>query len=775
MKRIIIAIALSIAAGCVNAVPANPGVVKVKTADGSIVCARIVGDEYWHCVADLSGNILAENGDGLYEAGSTNLRDIDVKAKMMEGRRSSPQARKPMDASAFTRGIVILAGFSDKPFRKTNAAFDELLNDDEGNCNTENGSAKQYFKNSSFGKFVPQFDVYGPYTLPNTCAYYGKNYGGSGSDQNATQMIVDAVAAYIAERGEDALRQYDCDGDGYVDNIFVFYAGHGENAGGGANCIWPHRSFVYSSWVDGRTTYGGVTLGDYACSCELQGPSGSTMSGIGPFCHEFSHVLGLPDLYDTYYSGHRTCSDWDVMDAGNYLNNEHTPPSYSSYERFYMGWLTPELLSVPDNVTLEGLNSSNTAKIITSTESHNMNGEYPDPEEFFMLEVRDGKGWDKYLPGHGMLITKVNYDYEKWVYNTVNNYANDLGVDIIEAGGVKGYNATSSDVFPGTDDVTQYTPYSGQAITEIGYNRDFVCFKYKGGRNVFKVEFDGMGYGTPSVVETAETAEDGGVELTAVGDVRNGYVFVGWSESSSAEEADAGVAGERYYPERDIRLFAVYSNNGVIVPTERDCETESFDNCTGQYRIDERMDRYTDMAGWYGEAVKCNNGSVKMGSNDERGVLVSPRLHLSGDMTLEVTCKALMNTTLIVTAENGKADSAAIGMDFETVTLTLDAVPIDSRLRFISDANIFFVDNVEFCGAKKSPVGEVEDEQYILVREKDGIMVGGLKGGEAVTVFDMLGRMVGEGTAEGGKMTFKVGKGLFIVRIIDRGKTTVIK
>ncbi len=768
-------LALSLTLLSVNAVPAKPGVVKVKMANGNMVDATIVGDEYWHCMVDEAGDVITENDNGLYEKSNVSLRDIDVRAKMMAARRSRPAARKPMNTSAFTRGIVILVSFSDKTFSKTRASFDSMLNDTTGDVNQERGSAKQYFMNSSFGAFVPQFDVYGPYTLDGNCAYYGRNDGGSGSDSRPGQMVVDAVAAYIEQYGENALRQYDCDGDGYVDNIFVFYAGHGENAGGGANCIWPHRSYIYPGWVDGRTNYGGVELGDYACSCELQGPSGSTMSGIGPFCHEFSHVLGLPDMYDTWYSGHRTCGDWDVMDAGNYLNGEHTPPAYSSYERFYLGWLTPEILRESDNVTLEALNGSNTAKIITSTCNHNLNGGNPNPEEFFMLEVRNDKGWDSYLPGHGMLITKVRYDYYKWAYNEVNNDASDMGVDIIEAAGVRGYTSSDSDPFPGSQNVTSYTPYDGQPITDIMFNRDNVTFKYKGGREKFNVSFDGMGHGTPAVDDIMESVKNEGVILPAVQNVDGDYTFEGWSESSSASVADAGNTGERYYPDTDIRLFAVYRHNGEIEPTETGCITETFDKCNGRYDIGDRMDRYTDLPGWYGQSVQTTTGAVVVGSNSVKGRLVSPRLHLSGDMTVEVTCKALADTYMMVSSENGNVDTAVIGMEYQTYTFEVGAVPMDSRLTFSCDENIFYIDSVEFCGAKKSPVEDVVEGQYLLVRSMDGVIVAGLNGGEHVRLLDVLGRVVDERVAEREEISFIVGKGLYMVQIIDGKNVTVLK
>lgn len=772
MKKSLITLMMALVVIVLHAVPAKPGRVKVKIADGSKVEASIIGDEYWHIVADEEGKILTEREDGLYERSNVSLSSIDVKRQMRIARQGKTVIRKPMGASAFVRGIVILVSFSDKAFTKSRASFDNMLNKDSQNRNTATGSARDYFANSSFGAFVPHFDVYGPYTLPKNCSYYGGNSGGI--DIHAGQMVVDAVAEYINENGENALQQYDCDGDGYVDNVFIFYAGHGENAGGGANCIWPHRSYVYPGWVSGRTTYGGVQLGEYACTCELQGASGSTMSGIGPFCHEFSHVLGLPDLYDTEYSGHKTCSTWDVMDAGNYLNSEHTPPAYSSYERFYLGWLTPEILSEPDNVTLEGLNASNQAKIITATERHNLDGGNPNPDEFFLLEVRNGIGWDKYLPGRGVLITKVKYDYYTWLSNEVNNDASDMGVDIIEAGGSTAYLAQSSDPFPGTDHVNSYTPYSGQELTEIVYISDNATFKYKGGRTIFKVRFDGMEHAVPLEEELMETSEGSGVILPDVLVLDEDYTFEGWSISASASTVSAGDAGEIFYPEDDTRLFAVFKHNGILEPTERGCETETFNNCKGQYTIS-NFDKYTDMQGWYGEVASTSNGAIKTGNNDNFGFLISPRLHVSGDVKVEVVCKALMNAQLIVTAANGNSDSVSIGTEYQTVTLNIGAVPMDSRLTFSSTAKIFFMDSVEFCGARKSPVENVEVSDYVLFRENGIITVAGLRGGERVRLVDMLGRVLCEKTAQEEQIRFETGVRMYMVQVFDREKVITLK
>ena len=139
---------------------------------------------------------------------------------------------------------------------------------------------------------------------------------------------------------------------------------------------------MYNGNSTGSRVFDGKILYDYACSSELKGNSGSNMCGIGTFCHEFSHVLGLPDLYDTEYSGHNTLGSWDIMDYGGYSNNGRTPPSFSSYERFYLGWLTPTILNSAANITIDELQSSNQAYLVSSTGTHNLDGASPNPNSF---------------------------------------------------------------------------------------------------------------------------------------------------------------------------------------------------------------------------------------------------------------------------------------------------------------------------------------------------------------------------------------------------------
>ncbi len=476
----------------IQAVPAYNQPITINQADGSTLTIRLHGDEFFHYRTSLDGYLVQEHADGLYYYASfdaagkltaervqakeiaerttadqqflRNLQTADAYLDLIETlnqeRRQTKQkapsalsAQQNYPLSGNPRSLVILVNFTDRSFAIPNPqqAFSDLLNQQGYSANGATGSAKDYFRDNSAGAFNPVFDVVGPYDLPNNMTFYGGN-DKDGDDKNPRQMVIDACNLASADGVNFA--QYDTDNDGFIDNVFIYYAGYNEAEGGAANTIWPHRWSLpnYLTKIDGKVLF------DYACTSELRGYYGTNMCGIGTFVHEFSHVLGLPDFYPTDGSNHHTLSDWDVMDAGPYLNQGRTPPAYSAYERFFLGWLTPTLLDAPQDVVLDTLLSANQAYLISSTHTHNLKGNQPNPTEFFLLENRQQAGWDAFLPGHGMLITRVFYNANNWIYNTVNNQAAAMGVDIIEADSKANTTSFAGDPFPGTSNVTTFYP-----------------------------------------------------------------------------------------------------------------------------------------------------------------------------------------------------------------------------------------------------------------------------------------------------------------------------
>ena len=316
----------------------------------------------------------------------------------------------------------------------------------------------------------------GPYTVSQNYSYYGAN-DYNGDDKYPDKMIQEACKLANADGADFTL--YDNDNDGKVDFVYVIYAGYGEADGGAANTIWPHNYAL--SYTNAIITLDDKKIDNYACSNEIQYAS-DMYNGIGTFCHEFSHVMGLPDLYCTSqsYSSPHTLMEWDILDYGPYNNDGNTPPAYSAYERFFCGWITPRVMTDPENVSLVNLNTSKEALLLCSGDKHNLVGYNPNPTTFYLLENRQKEGWDAYLPGKGMLITKIQYSSSKWENNTVNNSSRAMGVDILEATSNTTSTAKATDAFPAG--ATEWTDFSGHEVTDITLGSDGVIrFLYRGG------------------------------------------------------------------------------------------------------------------------------------------------------------------------------------------------------------------------------------------------------------------------------------------------------
>lgn len=490
MKKIGLIAVLCVIINTLWAVPARKGGFVVSQPDGSELTVYQHGDEYFHWLTNKQGEWISMDAEGYYRV-TEALSAEQITAKRQAAPRRAEYKATPLNIA--TRGLIILVNFKDAAFTTSKAEMDSMLT---GKNYTRNytykysgrtytveseGSAWKYFYDASNGQYDPQFDVVGPVTVSQNMAYYGGN--NSYGDKNPEAMIIEACK--LVDDSVD-FSLYDNDNDGIADFVYVIYAGYGEADGGAANTIWPHQYYIYQYLnLDDTKIY------RYACSNEMDNYT-KHHTGIGTFCHEFSHVLGLPDLYETDMDNlhdQKTLGQWSILDYGPYNNDGNTPPSYSAYERFFMGWLTPRLITEPENVVLEDLKNNNEALLISSTDEHNLIGNDPNPTTFYLLENRQQTGWDQYLPGHGLMLTKIQYNYNKWYNNTVNNTATKMGVDLIEADGKapqyddyrpsNGYMGKAKDLFPAG--ANAYTLITDHAIEEITEENGVIAFKYKGG------------------------------------------------------------------------------------------------------------------------------------------------------------------------------------------------------------------------------------------------------------------------------------------------------
>lgn len=473
-------------------VPAKPGVLIYRQPSGDSVKVFLSGDEYSHRYTTVDGYPLVENNGTLFfatfgdsgncVASKFTATDVDKRTSLCQSFlklqdfefiseiQKNEMFRKRTDAvknssrknSSFglfpdseypklgrTKVIVILAEYPDKKFQESynpRDYFERMLNAFEFNDYNATGSVRNYFMENSRGKFLPHFDLYGPVELPKPSYFYGMN-GVDGNDINAAKMIVDACA--LIDNQTD-FGQYDVDNDGIIDNVFVYYAGRGEASGGGPFTIWPHSWNIREAYEE-PILFDGKILGKYACSNEWEG---NRPDGIGTFVHEFSHVLGLPDLYATTYSDAFTPGNWSVMDSGSYNNNGCTPPMYSSFERYSLGWSEAKTLCGKSSVQMSDMSASDGYIIKTANEN-----------EMYFIENRQNYGWDRYIPGHGMLLWHVNYSPDMWAQNIVNDNSSIQYVDLIEAYPVLDNNVRNAHSFPGSHNITALSVQTHPAVS----------------------------------------------------------------------------------------------------------------------------------------------------------------------------------------------------------------------------------------------------------------------------------------------------------------------
>ncbi len=438
----ILAILLSFSA---NAGPARKGIIQLSQPDGTTFSARLRGDEFMKIYTTEAGNAVIQEKDGWwcyagYDAqgmkfssgcrvGTSAPADILSMSRNIPFEKLASRAgikrkafrhegepvmkrvmkRKAADTKGQTgpitkHGIIILAQFKDQKFTYTREDFVRMLTQNGYNSNGATGSAKEYFDAQFNGRFEFAFDVSPVVTLPGNTAYYGAN-DENDNDNAPAQMIIDAC-----EKADDEIdfSIYDDDGDGEVDNVFVFFAGGDEADGAGEDKIWSHAWYVFDGAGE-ILVLDGKKINRYACTSELSRRYTTmtnfrdVLAGIGTFCHEYFHTFDIPDMYDTDYegSGGMTAGLWaftSLMDAGNQNNYGNTPPNLNAIERELLGISEPVMIESNGGYTLEPIHQSG--------RYYRLNTDHED--EYYLFECRSEDGWDKHIGGKGMLVYHID-------------------------------------------------------------------------------------------------------------------------------------------------------------------------------------------------------------------------------------------------------------------------------------------------------------------------------------------------------------------------------
>ncbi|HMI32348.1 MAG TPA: M6 family metalloprotease domain-containing protein, partial [Candidatus Limnocylindrales bacterium] len=317
------------------------------------------------------------------------------------------------------------------------------------------GSVRDYYREASRNLFDIDGVVTRWYTAPHPYSYYADGQFGFGDPpHNAQQMAFDAVV--LADQDLD-FRQFDSDGpdqtpnsgddDGFVDGIFVVHAGPGAEETASGDDIYSHKfnlDAVYSSGDIGVS--GAIKVSAYTTEPEKWAglaphTSPNLIMSIGTFCHEYGHVLGLPDLYDT--SGSPTATEgvgeWDLMGSGNFTHAPGeslgtSPAHFSAWSKVTLGWITPTVLFADQTgVTVAPVESGGPVYQLWT--------DGDDIGEYFLIENRQPIGFDRGLvrrsveiegiQAHGLLVYHIDESAPD------NNNPARKRVDVVEAGGAE--------------------------------------------------------------------------------------------------------------------------------------------------------------------------------------------------------------------------------------------------------------------------------------------------------------------------------------------------
>lgn len=497
--------------------PAKPGYIKYRQPDGTTIQIMRHGDERASWTTDSRGQVIRKEADGFFRevSGMTPERAVRMasvrRRALQEMQKSVPAPSRAPIAFGQKHFLLILVEFSDLAFTidDPRQTISDMLNQNGYSQHGATGSARDYYYDNSHGQFEPVFDVVGPVKLEKDKAYYGHDEG-ENIDINAAEAIRDAC---ILADDEVDFSNYDLDNDGYVDLVYVVYAGFGEADSADDDAIWPHQWYLTSAGIS--LDQDGKNIDRYACGSELMGDG--NMDSIGTICHEFGHCIGLPDFYDADYEANGLAAGlfyYSLMCSGSYVNNGWTPPYLNLVERTMLGWVDDSVLRefpAYGSYSLTSVDDNLGYKTLTDLEG-----------EYFVYECRDTHGWDRYVPSPGLLVYHVDqskrkvsikdgnitrdveagYLWEQWdIYNAVNENGNHpcfyivpsadqsnlmFGYEYYEGYGYY-YNRANDPYipFPGKKKVTSFVPMSWNGVMgELSLTE----ITYSGGKSTFRVQ-----------------------------------------------------------------------------------------------------------------------------------------------------------------------------------------------------------------------------------------------------------------------------------------------
>lgn len=562
MKKLVICLLLTLfVSNHILAANAYPFPITYNQADGTTVTVRLHGTEDFHYMTTLDGMLVVNTGKGIYVARITedntleatnvlahnasertaeefalaSAQDKDGFIKRGQEQREMLLAKPVIPAGATPKlfphkgtpkVLVMLVDFTDKGFSVGEPLknFNQSLNkeghgkgtfqnfkNEQGISYHENriyGSVSEYFDCMSYGQFRPQFDIVPNIIhLKNEVSYYGDS-------ENMNAFVKDACTIAKNDYNVD-FSQYDSNNDGYCDLVYFTFAGQGENSGGAKSTIWSKSGTVSSFTMDGKKVC------RYGVSCELA-ISDEYIDGIGVFCHEFSHTMGLPDFYNTTNASSEAPNQgmeyWSLMDWGMYLRDGtgSYPTPYTAWERCYMDWIDIPTITTNGHYTVYPYYEDNhNAYIIENPENDN---------EYLVLENIRKAEWGGGIFGQGLQVTHVNFEngYYALSTNRVNTVDKHPRMTIIPADGE--LYSTNNDVgFTVLSDKAEKDLFSQiTGYTELSRENNLPNFDWFTNANNKTVSSTSPTYPNHTKIYNIQENEDGSIEFDVILDTTTG-------------------------------------------------------------------------------------------------------------------------------------------------------------------------------------------------------------------------------------------------------------
>lgn len=513
----------------------------------------------------LSHCVMAQQTFRRRQCGTAMLMEREAAAYSKGQRAISTQNNYVPHTGTITIPVV-LVNFKDVKFKinKPKKAFEQLFNIDKqadlGDRNHLNyGSVAKYFRDMSHGEFTPKFKVYGPVTVDKPETHYGGTREDNNKDEDPWQLVKDALKLVEDSVTEDDIKSFCRDGKSKtIDCVYIVYAGLGQNDGGDGTTVWANCSTTGGATLRGKEVRWYTMSGEL--SPEIKDKDGTTIipigvNGLGVICHEFSHSLGLPDMYPTEDSArvdNQEMEYWDLMDGGEYTYNGFRPTAYTAFEKEQMGW----------PVDIKTLDSDASVIMQTSTEQGGTAYKIvnPDnPNEYLMLECIQRKGWNKHLFGNGLLVYHVCLPSETITSNTyLNNTRGYPGMSVVPADGacLSSYikankndygNSLKGDLFPGTGNL------QGQNVTELSDTNKQPNFCWYNAAKTEKLK-------TNKAIRNIKY-ENGAVSFDYVNDVASGILPV-WDNRQATDGKVYSINGTFLGYDLSTLPHGIYIMNG---------------------------------------------------------------------------------------------------------------------------------------------------------------------------------------------------------------------